>query len=142
MTQPGTEANGAGTPARDRAVKRSRWLCAVAAVWGVVPVIVALTVHHHGSASDPSCIHHCYTLVQTAGVGVLAFVAAPSLLALLVVVLVTAWVARPRRGLMRVAWGLAIISCLVCFVGLTSVGVAMIPAGPLTVFGVLVSPGG
>jgi hypothetical protein len=122
-------------------VDRWVWFNLAACVCGVLPVLLAVAVHNHGSSADPYCIRRCYTLVHVAGPGVLGFVAAPLVIALAVFALLPFKHARRGRYVDPAAWSLATISCLVCILGLfTSVGFAMLPAGALTVCAVATAP--
>jgi hypothetical protein len=117
------------------------WLIAAASVLSLLPIVLALTVHNHGSASDPDCAFHCYTLEHTAGPGVLVFVGAPLVLSVAVWVVLRVRAARNGESGRRAAWWLAIVSLFICVLGLvTSVGVAMLPAGVLTVCAVAKAP--
>ncbi len=114
---------------------------AAAFLCGWLPVVLALTVHNHGSEADPYCLRHCYTLVHEVGAGILAFVAAPAVISLLVLGLISRHGTRHRRSARHAAWTLTILSCLICFVALlTSVGIAMLPSGALTVCALATAP--
>jgi len=114
---------------------------AAACVCGVLPVVLALTVHDHGSSADPYCLRHCYTLVHVAGPGVLGIVGAPIVIGLAVFALLPFKHARRGRYVDSAAWSLAVLSCLVCLVGLlTSVWFAMLPVAALTVCAVATAP--
>ncbi|MFZ0087971.1 MAG: hypothetical protein WAL63_00600 [Solirubrobacteraceae bacterium] len=103
--------------------------------------MLALTVHNHGSEADPYCLRHCYTLVQVVGAGILAFVAAPAVISLLVLGLISCHGTRYRRPAQSAAWTLAILSCLICLFGLlTSVGIVMLPSATLTVCAIATAP--
>jgi hypothetical protein len=113
-----------------------RWVRfnAAACVCGVFPVLLALTVHDHGSSADPYCIRRCYTLVHVAGTGVLGFVGAPLMIGLAIFALLSFKHGRRRRYVDPATWTLASLSCLVCTVGLaTSLWFAMLPVAVLTV---------
>jgi hypothetical protein len=97
-------------------------------VCGALPVVLALTLHDHGSSADPYCIRHCYTLVHVAGLGVLGLVGAPIVIGLAVFALLPFKHAGRGRYVDPAAWSLAVLSCVVCLVGLfTSVWFAMLP---------------
>jgi hypothetical protein len=117
------------------------WFNAAACVCGLLPVLLALTVHNKGSSADPYCIRRCYTLVQEAGPGVLGFVGAPTVIA--AAVFARLWFNHARRGRHAdpVAWSLATFSGLVCMLGLvTSVWFAMLPVAALTMCAVAIAP--
>jgi hypothetical protein len=121
----------------------NRWVgfCAAACACGVLPVVLALTVHDHGSSADPYCIRHCYTLVHVAGLGVLGFVGAPIVIGLVVSALLPFKHARRGRYVDPASWSLAVLGCVVCLVGLfTSVWFAMLPVAVLTVCAVATAP--
>jgi hypothetical protein len=126
---------------RLRRVPRWAWFGAAAFLCGWLPVVLALVVHNHGSQADPYCLRHCYTLVHVVGAGILAFVAAPVVISLLVLGLISRHGTRHRRPARRAAWTLAILSCLICFTALiTSVGIAMLPPAALTVCALASAP--
>ena len=111
-----------------------------ACVLGLAPVIVALTVHDHGSSADPSCVRRCFTLVHAVGTGILGFVGAPLVLGLLVLALL-ALKGRGHRRAGAAAWSLALLMCCVCLFGLfTSVGMVMLPVAVLTMCAVVTAP--
>jgi hypothetical protein len=104
-------------------------------------VVLALIVHNHGSQADPYCLRHCYTLVHEVGAGILAPVAAPAAISLLVLGLISRHGTRHRRLARRAAWTLTILSCLICFTALlTSVGMAMLPPAVLNVCAIATAP--
>ena len=120
---------------------RWAWFGVAAFLLGWLPVVLALTVHNHGSAADPYCLRHCYTLVHEVGPGILAVVAAPAVISLLVLGLISRHGTRHRRRARHAAWTLTSLSCLICFVALlTSVGIAMLPAAALTVCALATAP--
>lgn len=122
-------------------VDRWVWFNTAACACGVVPVVLALTVHDHGSSADPYCVRHCYTLVHVAGLDALGFVGAPIVIGLAVFALLPFKHARRGRYVNPAAWSLAMLSCVVCLVGLfTSVGFAMLPVAALTVCAVATAP--
>jgi hypothetical protein len=122
-------------------VNRWVWFNAAACVSGVLPVLLALAVHNHGSSADPYCIRRCYTLVHVAGRGILGFVGAPLVIALAVFALLPFKHARHGRYVDPAAWTLATLSCLVCIVALsTSIWFAMLPVAALTVCAVATAP--
>jgi hypothetical protein len=115
-------------------VPRWAWFVTAASLCGWLPVVLALTVHNHGSNADPYCLRRCYTLVHVVGTGILAFVAAPAVISLLVLGLISLRGTRHRRSARHAAWTLTSLSCLIClFALLTSVGIAMLPTAALTV---------
>lgn len=116
------------------------WLIGFAFVWGLVPVVMASTIHDRCSNSDPACVYHSYTLVETQGLWVLAVVGAPALLSLAVAIALYLKVTRRSLRAEHAAWCFAVLSCLVCFVGLLILGfVTLIPA-VLTVCAVVFTP--
>jgi hypothetical protein len=122
-------------------VDRWVWFSAAACVCGTLPVVLAVTVHDHGSSTDPYCIRHCYTLVHVAGLGALAVVGAPGVIGLAVSALLAVKHTRHWRYVGPAAWSLAVLSCGVCLVGLlTSVWFAMLPVTALTVSAVANAP--
>lgn len=117
------------------------WLIAAACTLGVLPVLLALTVHNHGTSADPYCVRRCYTLVHVAGPGVLGFVGAPLVIGLAVFALLKFKRGRRMRYVAPAAWSLATLSCLVCLAGLvTSVWFAMLPVAALTVCALATAP--
>ena len=117
------------------------WCNVAALVCGPIPVVLALTRHDHGSVSDPECIRRCYTLVHVVGGGVLLFVGAPLVIALVVLGLLYLKRTRQSRAADLAAWWLASLSSLVCVLGLfISVGMEMLPVGALTMAAVATSP--
>ncbi len=117
------------------------WFSGAAFALGVLPVVLALTIHNRGSEADPACLRHCYTLVHTAGPGVLGFVAAPALISLMLPVLLLRKSTRRSHVADRVSWALATLSCLISLFGLTTnIYVAMLPAAVLTVCAVVAAP--
>jgi hypothetical protein len=117
------------------------WFNGAASLTGVLPIVLALTVHDHGTTADPYCIRHCYTLVHVAGPGALGFIGAPLVISLVMFALLPVKHARYGRYAERAAWSLSTLSCLVCFGGLlTSVGLAMLPVAALTMCAVATAP--
>lgn len=116
------------------------WLIGLAFVCGVVLVVVACTVHNRCSASDPACVFHSYTLLHTAGAGILGFVGAPALISLVLAVLLYMKANRGSQRAARAAWFLAALSCLICFVGLVVEGFLVLPEAALTVGAVAAAP--
>jgi hypothetical protein len=120
---------------------RWAWFNGAAFALGVLPVVLALTVHNRGSAADPACVRHCYTLVHTAGPGILGFVAAPAVISLMLPVLLLLKSTRRNHFADRASSALAALSCLISLFGLTTnVFVAMLPAAVLTVCAVVAAP--
>ncbi len=121
---------------------RWAWLNSAAFLCGLVPVVLALTVHNHGTSADPYCIRHCYTLVHVAGPAVLAFVGTPAAISLVVFALLHLKAKRHSRFADNASWWIAAFSCLICLLGLlTSVGLEMLPVAALTVCAVATFPG-
>jgi hypothetical protein len=117
------------------------WFNGAAFVLGLLPVVLALTIHNRGSAADPACLRHCYTLVHTAGPGVLGFVAAPAVISLMLPMLLLRKSTRRSHFADRASWVLATLSCLISLFGLTTnIYVAMLPAAVLTVCAVVAAP--
>jgi hypothetical protein len=116
------------------------WFISLAFVWGVAIVVFAFTVHNRCEGSDPGCVFHSYTLVEDAGSGVLGFVGAPAIISLLLVPLLYVKTTRRSHGADRAAWSLAVLSCLICLVGLIVEGIVMLPAAALTVCAVATAP--
>lgn len=116
------------------------WFISLAVAWGVVIVVVAFTVHDHCKGSDPLCVFHSYTLVQVGGPGTLGFVGAPVLISLVLAALLHVKVTRRSRRAARAALFFAVLSCLVCFVGLLIEGIVMLPEAVLTVCAVSTAP--
>ncbi len=116
------------------------WLIGFAFVWGLVPVVMASTVHDRCSSADPACLYHHYTLVDTQGAWILAVIGAPALLSLAVAMALHVKVTRRSVRAEHAAWCLAVLSCLMCFVGLLILGFVMLIPGALTVAAVVVTP--
>src|SRR5215471_954838 len=120
-----------------RLVPRGRawaWFACLAIAWGVVIVVVALTVPGRCKNSDPECVFHPpVTLVQYIGPGVLAFVGAPLAISLVLAALLHRKATRGSRRADRAALGLATLSCLICLLGMLVAGIVMLPAAALTV---------
>jgi hypothetical protein len=119
------------------------WFNGAAFASGVLPVVLACTVPDRGSVADPYCVRHCYTLVHEAGPAILGYVGAPAVISLVLFALLH------RKGTIgshladRAAWSLAILSCLISLVGLTSAaGVEMFPVAALTIWTVVTAPSG
>ena len=108
--------------------------------WGILPVVLALTVHDRGSTADPDSVFHHYTLVHVAGPAVLGFVGAPAFISLLLLPLLHLKSTRRSHVADRAAWSLAGLSCLLSFAGLITSGVAMLPVALLTVCAVATAP--
>jgi hypothetical protein len=122
-------------------IPRWGWFNGAAFVSGLLPVVLALTVHNRGSVADPACIRHCYTLVHTAGPEVLGFVGAPTAICLMLPGLLLRKSTRRSHFADRAAWTLTILSCLISFVGLTTtLTVTMLPVAVLTICAVVTAP--
>jgi hypothetical protein len=122
-------------------VDRWVWFNGAASLTGVLPIVLSLTVHDHGTNADPACIRHCYTLVHVAGPGALGFTGAPLVISLMTFALLPVKHARHGRYADQAAWWLCALSCLVCVGGLlTSVSLAMLPVAPLTLCAVATAP--
>jgi hypothetical protein len=119
---------------------RWAWLNGAAFAWGVLPVVLALTVHDRGTAADPDGVFHHYTLVHDAGPGILGFVGAPAVISLVLLPLLHLKSTRRSHLADRAAWSLAGVSCLISFAGLITIGVAMLPVAVLTVCAVATAP--
>lgn len=113
-------------------IPRWVWFGAAAVACGAVPLILAVTVHNRTSANDPAGLFHHYTLVHTAGAGILGFVGAPLLISLVLLVLLGLNHTRPGRFTTRAAWSLATLSCLIGLLGLV-LEWTMLPAAVLTI---------
>jgi hypothetical protein len=135
-------ARGSGRerPRDLRRLPRWVWFNGAAFAWGMLPVVLAYTVHDRGSVADPDCVFHCYTLVHTAGPGILGFVGAPALISLVLPVLLHLKGTRRSHFADRVAWSLATLSCLIGLVGMITGGLAMLPAPVLIVCAVVTAP--
>ncbi|MGI8506308.1 MAG: hypothetical protein ACR2MK_05800 [Solirubrobacteraceae bacterium] len=116
------------------------WFNGAAFALGVLPVVLAYTVHDRGSVADPDCVRHCYTLVHVAGPGVLGFVGAPAVISLVLPVLLHLKGTRRSHFADRVAWSLATLGCLIGLVGMITAGIAMLPAPVLIVCAVVTAP--
>lgn len=117
------------------------WFNGAACALGILPVLLAFTVHNRGSEADPACVRHCYTLVHTAGPWVLGFVGAPAAISLVLPVLLLLKSTRRSHFADLAAWSLATLSCLISLVGLTTnVNLAMLPVAVLTVCAVVTAP--
>jgi hypothetical protein len=132
------DANPSG--GRSHRLPRWAWFNAAAFALGLLPVVLALTVHNHGSTADPDCVRRCYTLVHTAGPGVLGYLGAPALISLVLPVLLHLKSTRRSHFADHAAWSLAILSCLLGFVALLTGGLAVLPAVVLTVCAVVAAP--
>jgi hypothetical protein len=117
-----------------------KWLIGFAFLWGLVPVVMASTVHNRCSNADPACVYHHYTLVGTAGLWILGVIGAPALISLAVAWALHTKVTRRSLRADHAAWGLAVLSCLICFVGLLITGFVMLIPAALTVGAVAVTP--
>ena len=116
------------------------WFNCAAFVLGMLPVVLALTVHDRGTVADPDGVFHRYTLVHVAGPGVLAFVGAPALISLVLPVFLYLKSTRRSHFADRAAWWLAGLSCLIGVIGLITAGLAMLPVTVLTVCAVATAP--
>jgi Na+/proline symporter len=116
------------------------WFNGAAFALGVLPVVLALTVHDRGTVADPDGVLHRYTLVHVAGPGVLGFVGAPAVITLVLPVLLYLKSTRRSHFADRAAWWLAGLSCLIGVVGLITAGLAMLPVTVLTVCAVATAP--
>jgi hypothetical protein len=115
-----------------RRLPRWVWFNGAAVVCGVLPVILAWALHNRTSASDPAGLRHQFTLVQTAGPGILGFVGAPLLIGLVLPVPIYLKLTRRSHFADRVAWSLAVLSCLIGLLGLVTEW-TMLPVAVLTV---------
>jgi hypothetical protein len=116
------------------------WLIGLAFVSGLIPVVMAATVHNRCSNADPACVYHSYTLVENQGLWVLAVIGAPSLLSLAVGAALHRKVNRRSLRADHAALGLAVFSCLISFVGLLISGFVMLIPAALTVCAVVITP--
>ena len=116
------------------------WLIGLAFTCGAALVVLACTVHDRCSSSDPACAFHSYTLVHTAGPGVLAFVGAPAAISVVLAALLRLKVIRRSVRAEQAAWSLAALSCLVCIVGFAVEGFLMLVEAVLTVWAVAATP--
>lgn len=116
------------------------WFISLAIGWGVGLVVFACTVHDRCSESDPACVYHSYTLLQRVGPGVLGFAAAPLVISLVLVALLRRKTTRRSHRADRAAWFFAVLSCVICLVGLTIEGLVMLPEAALTVGAVATAP--
>jgi hypothetical protein len=121
--------------------KRPRWVWFNAAAFalGVLPVVLACTLHNRGSQADPDRVLHSYTLVHVAGPWVLGYVGAPALISLVPPGLLYLKGTRGSRFANRAAWSLGVLSCLIGFVGLLTEW-TMLPAAVLTVCAAATAP--
>lgn len=117
-----------------------QWLTGLAFVWGLIPVVLAFTVHNRCSDADPACVYHHYTLVTLKGLWVVALVGAPALISVAVAVALRVKVTRRSARAGRLAWYLVVLSCLVSLVGLVIVGVVMLVGAALITSAVAVAP--
>jgi hypothetical protein len=101
---------------------------------------MALTVHDRCTSADPACISHSYTLVGTQGLWILGVVGAPSLISLVVGALLHVKVTRRSLSAEHAAWCLAVLSCLIGFVGLLIAGFVMLIPAVFTVWAVVITP--
>lgn len=116
------------------------WLIGLAFTCGVALVLVACTVHNRCSSSDPACIYHSYTLVQRAGPAVLGFVGAPAVISLIIAGLLRFKVRRRSTRADRAAWSFAVLSFIICIVGLAVEGFLMLLEAALTIGAVIATP--
>ena len=117
------------------------WFSGLAVVWGVVIVVVALTVHGRCKNSDPECVFHPpVTLVQYAGPGILGFVGTPLAISVVLAALLHRKATRRSRRADRAALGLATLSCVICLLGMLVEGIVMVPEIALTVCAVATTP--
>jgi hypothetical protein len=117
-----------------------KWLIGFAFVWGLVPVVMASTVHNRCSRADPACIFHSYTLADIAGPWILGVVGAPALLSLVVAMALHMKAIRRSFRAEHAAWCFAVLSGLICLVGLVISGFVVLIPGALTVCAVAVTP--
>ncbi len=117
-----------------------QWLAGLAFASGLIPVVMAITVRNRCSDADPACVFHRYTLLTLKGVWILGLVGAPALIGLAVASALHLKVTRRNIRAGQVAWGLAVLSWLICFVGLVIVGVVMLVPGALTTSAVAIAP--
>jgi hypothetical protein len=122
-----------------RQVPRWAWLNGAAFALGMLPVVLALTVHDRGSMADPACVRQCYTLAH-GELWILGFVGGPAVICLVLFVLLHLKSAYRSRLADRAAWSLTALSCLVAFLGLLISGLAMVPVAVLTVCAVAAAP--
>jgi hypothetical protein len=120
-------------PARD-------WLLGFAFVVGLIPVVLAFTVHDRCSDADPGCVFHHYTAVEIGGLLSVGVVAAPLLINLIVAIALHVKVTRRSVRADRFAWWFAVLSWLVCFAGLLSMGFVSLLVAPLTTAAVALTP--
>jgi hypothetical protein len=125
---------------RPRRLPRWAWFNAAAFVSGLLPVVLALTLHNRGSAADPDCVRRCYTFVHTAGPGILGYLGAPALISLVLPVFLHLKSTRRSHFGDRAALALATLSCFLGFVGLLTGGLAMLPVVVLIVCAVVTAP--
>lgn len=137
-TDRAADANSSGRPSRR--LPRWAWFNAAAFAFGLLPIVLALTLHNRGSTADPDCVRRCYTLVHTAGPGVLVFLGAPALIRLVMPVLLHLKSTRRSHFADRASWSLAILSCFLGFIALLTGGLAMLPTVVLTVCAVATAP--
>lgn len=119
---------------------RWAWLNAAAFVSGLLPVVLACTLHNHGTTADPECVRHCYTLVHFGGPVILAYIGAPALICLVLPVPLHLKSTRRSHVANRIGWSLAILTCLLGFVGLLTAGLSVLPVVGLTVCAVATAP--
>ena len=106
---------------------RWKWLTLAAAVWSVVLIVLACTVHDRGSASDPAQIFHSYTLVQDVGPGILVLVAAPVAITLALARVLHLKTTRRSYRAERAALWVAGLSLLWCLPALVVEGLWVLP---------------
>ncbi len=109
------------------------WFIGLSIICGAGSVVFALTVHNRCEPSDPGCVFHSYTLVHRIGPGVLGFVGAPLVISLILVALLRHQTTHRSHLTARIAWSLAVLSGLLCLVGLTIEGIVMLPAAVLSI---------
>ncbi len=78
--------------------------------------------------------------MSPAGPGVLGFVGAPVVISLVLAALLHVKVTRRSHQAARAALCFAVLSCLVCFLGLAVEGIVMLPEAVLTVCAVATAP--
>ncbi len=130
------------TVAQGFRLRSSGWILLIGLAFaaGLAPVVAACTVHDRCSNSDPACIFHSYTLVHIFGPDILGFVGAPALISLVLAVLLRMKATRGNVRADRAAWFFAVLSCLICLLGLLVDGLLMLPTAVLTVCAVAATP--
>ena len=143
--------DGVNMSSADRLIRASRrivprgsgwiWFICLSVAWGVVIVVVALTVPARCINSDPACVFHPQvTLVQGIGPGILAFVGTPLALSLLLAALLHRKATRRSRRADRAALGVATLSFLICLLAMLVEGIVVLPEAALTVCAVATTP--